>query len=66
MEYQVNFWIDKLEDIIGNSQAKQNVNVLSNMSRHRVDYQVKATLDARELKIKMAMKNGTCTPLTSY
>ena len=66
MEYQVNGWMDKLEDILGNSPAKQNVNVLSNMSRHRVDYQVKATLDARELKIKMAMDNGTCTPLMSY
>ena len=66
MEYQVNFWIDKLEDIIGNSQAKQNVNVLSNMSRHRVDYQVKATLDARELMMNKKMNNGTCTPLMSY
>ena len=66
MEYQVNGWMDKLEDILGNSPAKQNVNVLSNLSRHRVDYQVKATLDVRELKIKMAMDNGTCTPLMSY
>ena len=66
MEYQVNFWINKLEDMFGNSPAKQNVNVLSNMSRHRVDYQVKATPHARELKIKMAMDNGTRTPLMSY
>ena len=66
MEYQVNFWINKLEDMFGNSPAKQNVNVLSNMSRHRVDYQVKATLDASELMMNKKMNNGTCTPLMSY
>ena len=59
-------WIDKLEDIFGNSPAKPNVNVLFNLSRHRVDYRVKATLDARELMMNKKMNNGTCTPLMSY